>query len=79
MDIVTHAMMGAIAASPFLQSHPEAAAAFMFGSVAPDLDAFSRRVSGEERLAILDGDHEALLADLELDGAGQLAMRVFHV
>ena len=42
MDIVTHAMMGAIAASPFLQSHPEAAVAFVFGSVAPDLDAFSR-------------------------------------
>ena len=42
MDIVTHAMMGTIVASPFLQSHPEAAAAFMFGSVVPDLDAFSR-------------------------------------
>lgn len=42
MDIVTHAMMGTIVASPFLQSQPEAAAAFMFGSVVPDLDAFSR-------------------------------------
>lgn len=42
MDIVTHAMMGVIVASPWLQTHPEAATAFMFGSVLPDLDAFSR-------------------------------------
>lgn len=42
MDIVTHAMLGAIAASPFAASQPEAAAAFVFGSVAPDLDACSR-------------------------------------
>ncbi len=42
MDIVTHAMMGTIAASPFLESHPEVATAFMFGSVLPDLDVLSR-------------------------------------
>ncbi len=42
MDIVTHAMMGTIAASPFLESHPEAATAFVFGSVLPDLDVLSR-------------------------------------
>lgn len=42
MDVVTHAMMGAIAASPLLESHPEAACAFALGAVAPDLDAFSR-------------------------------------
>ncbi len=42
MDIVTHAMMGTIAASPFLESHPEAATAFAFGSVLPDLDVLSR-------------------------------------
>lgn len=42
MDIVTHGMMGAILASPFFESSPEAAAAFMFGSVLPDLDAVSR-------------------------------------
>ncbi len=42
MDIVTHALMGTIVASPWLQSHPEAAAGFMFGAVLPDLDAFSR-------------------------------------
>jgi membrane-bound metal-dependent hydrolase YbcI (DUF457 family) len=42
VDIVTHGMMGVIVASPFAATHPEAAAAFMFGSVAPDLDAFTR-------------------------------------
>lgn len=42
MDIVTHGMMGTIVAAPFFAAYPEAAAAFMFGSVAPDLDAFSR-------------------------------------
>lgn len=42
MDIVTHGMMGVIVASPFMSSHPEAAAAFMFGSIIPDLDAVSR-------------------------------------
>lgn len=42
MDIVTHGMMGVVVASPWVASRPEAAAAFMFGSVLPDLDAFSR-------------------------------------
>lgn len=42
MDIVTHALMGIVAASPFVESRPVAAAAFVFGSVAPDLDALSR-------------------------------------
>ncbi len=42
MDIVTHAMMGAIAASALAEDQPEAAAAFVLGSVLPDLDALSR-------------------------------------
>lgn len=42
MDIVTHGMMGVIAASPFMAEQPVAASLFMLGSVAPDLDAFSR-------------------------------------
>ncbi|MCE9553367.1 MAG: metal-dependent hydrolase [Planctomycetes bacterium] len=42
MDIVTHAMMGAIVASPLVASQPLAAAAFMLGSALPDLDAVSR-------------------------------------
>ena len=42
MDVVTHAMVGLVLASPVAPSHPEAAAAFMFGSVLPDLDATSR-------------------------------------
>ncbi len=42
MDIVTHAMMGVIVASPFAEKQPMAAAAFVMGSVLPDLDAFSR-------------------------------------
>ena len=42
MDIVTHGMMGVVVASPFMAEHPVPAALFMLGSVAPDLDAFSR-------------------------------------
>ena len=42
MDIATHAMMGIVGASPALQTYPLGAVAFVFGSVAPDLDAFSR-------------------------------------
>ena len=42
MDIVTHAMMGAIAASTIAEDQPAAAAAFVLGSVLPDLDALSR-------------------------------------
>ncbi len=42
MDIVTHGMMGVVVASPWASERPEAAAAFMFGSVLPDLDALSR-------------------------------------
>lgn len=42
MDIVTHAAMGVVLAVPFLDSHPAAAACFVFGAVLPDLDALSR-------------------------------------
>lgn len=42
MDIATHAFMGLTLAYPLLQSAPLTAAAFVFGSVLPDLDAFSR-------------------------------------
>ncbi len=42
MDIVTHGMMGVVAASPFMAERPVASALFMLGSVLPDLDAFSR-------------------------------------
>lgn len=42
MDIVTHAVIGAIVASPFLDSHPLPAVCFALGSVLPDLDALSR-------------------------------------
>ena len=42
MDVVTHGMIGLVVASPLASTHPEASAAFMFGSVLPDLDAASR-------------------------------------
>jgi len=42
MDIVTHAAMGLVGASPILATHPSLAMAFVFGSVAPDMDAFTR-------------------------------------
>ncbi len=42
MDIVTHAGIGLIAATPVLDSHPELALGLVAGSVLPDLDALSR-------------------------------------
>src|SRR6516164_1443007 len=42
MDIVTHAGIGLIAASPFLADRPELAVGIVAGSVLPDLDALCR-------------------------------------
>jgi len=42
MDIVTHAGIGLIAASPFLADRPELAVGIVAGSVIPDLDALCR-------------------------------------
>jgi len=42
MDILTHAGMGIIMAAPFAVTNPELALGLVFGSVAPDLDTFSR-------------------------------------
>jgi membrane-bound metal-dependent hydrolase YbcI (DUF457 family) len=42
MDIITHAGIGIIAATPVLDSHPELALGLVAGSVLPDLDALSR-------------------------------------
>jgi len=42
MDIVTHAAMGTIVASPFFGEYPLPAAGLMLGSALPDLDALSR-------------------------------------
>jgi membrane-bound metal-dependent hydrolase YbcI (DUF457 family) len=42
MDIATHAMAGTIIAIPFLPTAPLSATCFIFGSVLPDTDAFSR-------------------------------------
>lgn len=42
MDIVTHALMGVVAASPFLESAPVVASCFIMGSTLPDLDVLSR-------------------------------------
>lgn len=42
MDIVTHAMLGGILASPLMAEHPVLAAGFILGSVLPDLDSLSR-------------------------------------
>jgi membrane-bound metal-dependent hydrolase YbcI (DUF457 family) len=42
MDIVTHAGIGLIAAAPVVNSYPELALGFVWGSVLPDLDALSR-------------------------------------
>jgi membrane-bound metal-dependent hydrolase YbcI (DUF457 family) len=42
MDIVTHAGIGLIAASPFLPDRPELALGIVAGSVLPDLDALYR-------------------------------------
>ena len=42
MDIMTHAGIGLIAASPFLADRPELAAGIVAGSVLPDLDALCR-------------------------------------
>jgi inner membrane protein len=45
MDIVTHAGIGLIAASPFLETHPEVALGLAAGSVLPDLDACARLIA----------------------------------
>ena len=42
MDIVTHAGIGIILAAPLIADQPLLAMGLMFGSVAPDLDSFSR-------------------------------------
>jgi len=42
MDVVTHAAMGTVIASPFFAEYPLPAAGFMLGSAIPDLDALSR-------------------------------------
>jgi membrane-bound metal-dependent hydrolase YbcI (DUF457 family) len=42
VDIVTHAGIGLVLGAPLLVSAPEAALGLIFGSVLPDLDAFSR-------------------------------------
>jgi membrane-bound metal-dependent hydrolase YbcI (DUF457 family) len=42
MDIVTHAMMGVIIASPLVPEAPLTASCFMLGSVLPDLDVICR-------------------------------------
>jgi membrane-bound metal-dependent hydrolase YbcI (DUF457 family) len=42
MDVVTHGMMGVVLAAPFAADQPEAAFAFMMGSVLPDADALGR-------------------------------------
>ena len=42
MDIVTHAGIGIVAASPFLGDRPELALGIVAGSVLPDLDALCR-------------------------------------
>src|SRR5215468_216664 len=42
MDIVTHAGVGLVAASPFLADRPELAVGIVAGSVLPDLDALCR-------------------------------------
>ncbi len=42
MDIVTHAGIGLVAASPFLADRPELAVGIVAGSVLPDLDALCR-------------------------------------
>jgi membrane-bound metal-dependent hydrolase YbcI (DUF457 family) len=45
MDILTHAGIGLIAASPFLADRPELAVGVVAGSVLPDLDALCRLVN----------------------------------
>jgi membrane-bound metal-dependent hydrolase YbcI (DUF457 family) len=45
MDILTHAAIGLIVASPFLVDRPEFAVGVVAGSVLPDLDALCRLVS----------------------------------
>lgn len=42
MDIVTHAGIGLVAASPFMADRPEMAVGIVAGSVLPDLDALCR-------------------------------------
>src|SRR5262249_15935669 len=42
MDILTHAGIGLVAASPFLADRPELAVGVVAGSVLPDLDALYR-------------------------------------
>ena len=42
MDTITHAIMGAIVASPMVAERPIESATFVLGSVVPDLDALSR-------------------------------------
>ncbi|WP_404305588.1 metal-dependent hydrolase [Neorhodopirellula lusitana] len=47
MDIVTHALIGSVAAAGALESHPAFAVGLVAGNVVPDLDAFSR-VAGKQ-------------------------------
>ena len=47
MDIVTHALIGSVAAAGTLEIHPAFSVGLVLGNVAPDLDAFSR-VAGKQ-------------------------------
>ncbi len=75
MDIVTHGMMGVIAVSPFLATHPAAAAGFMLGSVLPDLDAFSRVFGRRAFLRAHQTWSHALPVIAVLGGVVEMALR----
>ena len=85
MDIVTHGVMGVVIAAPFAANHPDAAAAFMMGSVLPDADALSR-VGGKrnflkchQNLYALASDHcghrRRRIRNLRLTGLSRLPDR----
>lgn len=76
MDIVTHGMMGVIAASPFMAEHPVPSALFMLGSVLPDLDAFSRVLGKRAFLRIHQTYSHAVPVILMLGAIAAIALKV---
>lgn len=75
MDIVTHAGIGLVAASPFLADRPELALGIAAGSVLPDLDALCRLRNKTAYLRAHQTWTHALPAQLAFSvGAGLLAV-----
>jgi membrane-bound metal-dependent hydrolase YbcI (DUF457 family) len=74
MDVLTHAGVALVAASPFLASRPELALGIIAGSVSPDLDALCRLVGKRAFLRAHQSWSHALPVQLVLSiAAGTVA------